>query len=270
MSDQASQFVGAIPDHYDRRLGPQIFVDFAADLARRIAALNPARLLETAAGTGILTRMLYDRLPRSATIVATDLNAPMLEIARSKFAAGEAIELRAADATDLPFEDGAFDAIACQFGVMFFPDKDKACREAIRVLRPGGTYIFNVWDSFDFNPFARVAHETVADFFEREPPRFYFTPFGYWRIDPIKSSLIAAGFSDISIDVLKIDKAIPSARRFAEGLIFGNPVLEEIQARAAAGPETIVDALAKALQRAFGDDPGRMPLQAILFRAVKR
>jgi ubiquinone/menaquinone biosynthesis C-methylase UbiE len=270
MSDQASQFVGSIPENYDKGLGPHIFVDYAADLARRVAAAKPARVLEIAAGTGIVTRMLRDALPASSNLVASDLNAPMLEIARQKFKAGEKIEFQPADAMALPFDDGAFDAVACQFGVMFFPDKDKSYREVYRTLSSGGCYHFNVWDSFEFNPFARITHETIAGFFKQDPPGFYKVPFGYHQTDPIKASLIAAGFDDVTARVVKIDKEIPKAQRFAEGLVLGNPVIDEIRKRGAADPGSVVAAVTAALHSAFGQDPGRMPLQAIVCSAIKR
>ena len=194
----------------------------------------------------------------------------MLDVARQKFRTGERIEFQSADATALPFPDGTFDAVVCQFGVMFFPDKDKAYREAFRVLAPGGRYHFNVWDSFDFNPFARIVHETVGSFFGADVPRFYTIPFGYHRIDPIKASLVDAGFADISMHVFRLDKTISQARLFAEGLILGNPIVEEICARGMADPAEIIDAVTAALRREFGQDPGRMPLQAIVFGAIRR
>jgi ubiquinone/menaquinone biosynthesis C-methylase UbiE len=194
----------------------------------------------------------------------------MLAIARQKFEVEEKIEFQPADAMALPFDDGAFDAVACQFGVMFFPDKDKSYREVYRTLTPGGHYYFNVWDSFEVTPFGRIAHETIGSFFRRDPPGFYKVPFGYHRIDPMNASLRAAGFEEVTAQVLKIEKEIPKARLFAEGLVLGNPVIDEIRARGTADPEAVVAAVTKALHGAFGQDPGRMPLQAIVFSALKR
>jgi len=270
MGDQVAHFVNDVPANYDTGLGPHIFIDYAADLARRVTAGNPTRVLEIAAGTGIVTRLLRDALPRSTDLVASDLNTSMLEIARRKFGADEKVEFRPADATALPFDDGDFDAAVCQFGVMFFPNKDAAYREACRVLTPRTRYHFSVWDSFEFNPFARITHETVRGFFKQDAPNFYTVPFGYHRIDEIKASLIGAGFEDISAHVVRIDKPIPQARRFAEGLILGNPIVEEIRARGTADVDAIIAAVTAALHRAFGRDPGRMPLQAIVFSALKR
>ena len=270
MFDQAARFAGdAIPAYYDSGLGPLLFADYAADLARRAVAARPDRVLEIAAGTGIVTRRLRDALPRSAHLVASDLNLSMLKIARQKFDVAENVEFELADAAALPFADRIFDAIVCQFGVMFFPDKDKAYREAFRVLAPGGCYHFNVWDSFDFNAFARVTHETVGRFFAENAPAFFTVPFGYHRIDPIKASLIAAGFGNIAAHVVRIEKMITNARSFAQGLILGNPIAAEIEARGAARPAAIMAALAAALQREFGPDSGCTTMQAIVFAAQK-
>lgn len=270
MSGQAAAFIGSIPDHYNRALGPMIFADYGADIARRVAARRPMRVLETAAGTGIVTRALRDLLPADAQLTATDLNPPMIEMARAKFRPGEKVEFQQADATALPFPDAAFDTVICQFGVMFFPDKDKSYRDAHRVLAPGGRYVFNVWDSHRHNPFGRIAHESAGSFFPADPPTFYLVPFGYSQIDPIKESLIAAGFTGISATVITLQKDIPEAASFARGLVYGNPLIDQIRQRGGVDPERVVETLTAALRREFGADPGRMKLQAIVFEADRR
>ncbi|HUZ91682.1 MAG TPA: class I SAM-dependent methyltransferase [Methylocella sp.] len=270
MGSDAASFTGSIPEHYDRYLGPVIFADYAADIARRTVACGPARVLETAAGTGIVTRELRDLLPGSAQLVVTDLNPPMLEVARTKFRPGEQAEFQIADATALPFPDGSFDAVVCQFGVMFFPEKNKSYCEAHRVLAKGGRYLFNVWDSPRHNPFGRIAYDAVARFFPTDPPQFFSVPFSYHQIDPIKESLMDAGFTDITIGVIRQDKEIPDMTLFAQGLVYGTPAIDQIQARGGPDSDRFVDAVAQALRQEFSADHGRLPLQAIVFSATKQ
>ena len=268
-SSENARFVGNIPEHYDQGLGPVIFADFAEDLARRVEAANPATVLEIAAGTGILTRRLRDHLPASVRLTATDLNAPMLERAQSKFGPGEQVEFQTADAMVLPFRDASFDAIVCQFGVMFFPDKDRCNREVFRVLDPGGSYLFNVWGGFDDNPFGRIAYEVVAGFFPGDPPQFYKVPYSCAAIAPLRDSLEAAGFEDIEVTEVVRRGVIPDARAFADGLIYGNPAIGEIRARGGVDPDRLVEAVAEALRREFGADPGRMPMKIYVYQAQK-
>jgi ubiquinone/menaquinone biosynthesis C-methylase UbiE len=266
MSGRAADFTGGIPEHYDRYLGPVLFADYADYIAQRTAASAPARVLEIAAGTGIVTRRLRDRLPTDTHLTATDLNPPMLAVARTKFESSEQVEFQQADATALPFPDAAFDAVVCQFGVMFFPDKDKSYREVHRVLAPRGRYLFSVWDP------SRGIHPTtavVAGFFPDDPPQFYNVPFSYHRLDPIKDSLEAVGFIDLRFDIITVERQIADAARFAHGLIHGNPIVDEIRKRGG-DPDRVVDALAAALRQQFGANPTLMTLQAIVIEATKQ
>jgi ubiquinone/menaquinone biosynthesis C-methylase UbiE len=267
VSGDPANFGGDIPSYYDRALGPVIFADFAADIARRVAASSPARVLETAAGTGIVTRQLRELLPAGVHVTSTDLNPAMLEVARTKFRHGQQVDFQPADASDLPFPDGGFDAVVCQFGVMFFPDKDAAYREVRRVLGPRGRYVFSVWDSHRHNPYGRLTHEIVGSFFPVDPPQFLRLPFSYHRIDPIKDSLIDAAFTNIQVVVRSLEKEIPDVAGFARGLVYGTPVIGQIRERGDVDPERIADALTQALQREFGSGPSRMPLQIITFEA---
>jgi SAM-dependent methyltransferase len=180
---------GTLPGFYDRGLGPVFFADFADDIARRTAAFAPLRVLETAAGTGIVTRRPRDILPAAAQVTASDLNAPMLDFAREKFGSGEHVRFEHADATMLPFPDAGFDAVVCQFGLMFFPDKDKAFREAHRVLAAGGRYLFSVWDSQRHNPIGPLRARLPPAFFQ--PIRRVFSTHRFPIIASIRSRMVS-------------------------------------------------------------------------------
>ena len=269
MSDQHAAFVGSIPENYDRYLGPCLFEDYATDIAQRVNVPHGGAVLEIACGTGIVTRMLRDSLPASVRLVATDLNEAMLAYANHKFQSHESVEFKQADAMELPFPDASFDAIVCQFGLMFFPDKDRAMREVHRVLKPGGVYVFNVWDAMEKNELAEIANETVRTFFQQDPPTFYQVPFGLYHQTVVRKLLDGAGFRDVEMLVLAKTGVSPSAADAAKGLIEGNPVIVEINQRATSSVESIEAALAAAITTRCGDNPVQGKLQAIVSTARK-
>jgi ubiquinone/menaquinone biosynthesis C-methylase UbiE len=267
MNDQPISFQGSIPENYDRYLGSMFFEPYAADLLSRISVRESGAVLELACGTGIVTRMLRDRLPATVKLIATDLSASMMEFAQRKFDASESVDWRQADASSLPFPAAAFDAVICQFGLMFVPDKLQAMREAKRVLKPGGSFLFNVWAGLEHNDFARITHETVARFFEKDPPEFYQIPFGYHDRAAIESSLHEAGFDNVrSSDVSHASCSI-SAATAAIGLIEGNPIAQGITERDPAALPLIKEAVADALRKRFGEGPIRGKLRALVFEA---
>jgi ubiquinone/menaquinone biosynthesis C-methylase UbiE len=267
MAETNVRFVGTIPELYDRHLGPVIFEPYAADLARRVAAVQlDGPVLETACGTGILTRQLRTYLSSTAHLVATDLNEPMLAYARAKLGEGMQIEWKQADAAALPFLPASFATVVCQFGLMFVPDKSAAFREARRVLRAGGLLAFNVWDSLVHNPFGRIAHEAIAKFFPADPPTFYQVPFGFHDAEVLRQLLTVHGFGQMTIERVTLEAQSPSAHSFAIGLVKGNPVSNAIQERGLPF-DPIVEAVAAALTREGGDNPFRSTMQALVVTA---
>ena len=267
MSESDRVFAGSIPALYDRYLGPLIFAEYAADLAKRAAALQPARVLEIAAGTGIVTRAMVRAVPAGVEIIATDLNQAMLDFAAAQPGAAR-VTWRQADAQRLPFEDSSFDAVLCQFGAMFFPDRGVAYREARRVLRPGGHFLFNVWDRIEENEFTYVLTEAVAALFPDDPPRFLArTPHGYHDVVAIEGELRAAGFSDVRVETVSRRSRASSARDPAIGFCQGTPLRNEIEARGPARVSEATDAAAAAIARRFGSGPVDGKIQAHVFTA---
>lgn len=265
MNDQSSQFIGNIPDNYDRCLGPYIFEDYANDLARRAAGTAPTDVLELASGTGILTRKLRDTLPQETQLTASDLSSPMLSIAAEKFSKNETVEFSEANAMALPFDNSTFDLIVCQFGVMFFPDKPASFREARRVLSSGGQYIFNIWGSISQNPFSECANNVAARFFPEDPPGFYKVPFGYSDPDIVMADMAAGGLLNITSETVSFDKTVDDWTRFAHGLVYGNPLLDEINNRGGVEPEDVELSILSSLRDRFGPEPTTMPLLATVY-----
>lgn len=262
-----ADYVGDVAIPYDQDLGPVLFEHYGADTAQRVAERSVRHVLEIAAGTGIVTRHLRDVLAKDARLTAIDISDSMLEVARKKFLPHEKVTFQVADATALPFDNEAFDAVVCQFGVMFF-DKEAAFREVHRTLRHGGRYLFRVWDSEHYNPFAGLSFEVLKRFFPSDTPRFLFDPVACHQIDPIKEKLIRAGFDRIVISIQRKEYDIPDVTAFARALVF-SPLIFEIRERGGVDPEAIAQALTEALMKEYGSNPTRYPMQAILFEAEK-
>lgn len=252
MSNTDAAFVGSIPDLYDRYLGPILFEPFAVDIAARFIGFDGA-ILETAAGTGRVTRALARVVGPRATIMATDLNEPMLARA-AELVQAPGIEWRQADAQALPFDDAGFDAVVCQFGVMFFPDKAAGYTEARRVLKPGGRYVFNVWDSLEANDMSKVVHAAVGSLFPDNPAEFLTRgPFGYYDEGVIRDALAAANFFNIEVERVTLETPAPSAADAAEGIVRGSPLGTEIETTHPGRLDDVVEAVAEALSRKFGE-----------------
>lgn len=265
MPDVSSSFTGDIPSFYDRGLGPVLFGGYADDLAARCRAHAPQDILELAAGTGILSQQLRRRLLPDSKLTVTDLNEPMLGLAKAKLSSMENVAFQTADAGELPFDRGSFDLIACQFGVMFFPDKAAAFREAARVLKPGGRYIFSVWAPMHDNPFAGIADSIAAQFFPEDPPGFYKVPFHYGDPEAVTADINGTGWTHISHETVALETTIENQESFAEALVYGNPLADEIQSRGGVDPDEVASAILDELRRRFGPAPLKMPLKAIVF-----
>ena len=247
-------FAGSIPSIYDTHLVPLIFAPYAADLARRLASRPITRLLEIAAGTGAVTRALDSALPANVSIVATDLNPAMLEQARA-VGVRRVVQWRAADAMHLPFEDGEFDAVVCQFGVMFFPEKAKAFAQVRRVLSPGGIFLFNAWDRIEENEFADAVTTGLAPLFPKDPPRFLARiPHGYHDRATIERDVTGGGFRvPPRIETVTARSRAPSPKIPALAYCQGTPLRNEIEARDASGLAHATEVAAAEVARRFGD-----------------
>jgi ubiquinone/menaquinone biosynthesis C-methylase UbiE len=264
MAEMNHSFSGAMPQLYDRFLVPLQFEPFAHDLAQRLQNVTSGRLLELAAGTGVVTRALARVLPASVGIVATDLNPAMLE--QAKCHAGlERVVWREADAMTLPFSDAAFDYVVCQFGVMFFPDKRTAFRETGRVLRPGGQFVFNVWG--EKGGTARLfAEQIVGEKLARDPASLVAPE--YNDVDTVRADLAAAGFASVTVEKVSKQTRSASAREAAVANCHGGMLRAQIDKFAPGRLDEITGAVETAFAARFGNGPVEAPLNALLFTAV--
>jgi SAM-dependent methyltransferase len=260
--EQDRLWVGSMPEAYDRWLAPSVFRPFAQELARRAARLAPRKALELAAGTGVLTTELLTALP-AADVTATDLNTAMVEFG-SRQAPGA--EWRQADALDLPFGDGEFDLVACQFGVMFFPDKPAAFAQVRRVLAPGGTLLFTTWGHVAMHGFAAALVAGIERAYPEDPPTFMVTvPHGYFDLDQVAADLAAGGMGDFSAEAVTLDGDAASAADVAAGFCAGTPLRMEMAARGdlAEGAHVVAEEMTARL----GDGPVTAPMTAYVVEA---
>ena len=269
MSESDKVFAGSIPKNYDHNLVPLIFEPYAADLAQRAASLSPSAVLEIAAGTGVVTRALAPKLSSGASYIVTDLNQPMLDYAVSRLAPDSRIKWRQADALALPFENAAFDVVCCQFGAMFFPDCPSAYREAKRVLKPGGRFLFSVWDRIEENIFADDVTNALAKIFPNDPPRFLArTPHGYHDTALIRGEMEKAGFSQVAIETRAEQSRASSPRHPALAYCQGTPLRNEIEARDAGKVEAATDYATAAIEDRHGSGEVAAKIQAHVIAAV--
>jgi ubiquinone/menaquinone biosynthesis C-methylase UbiE len=268
MSATDIAFVGSIPALYDRYLGPLLFEPYAGIVAERAKALRPRRILETAAGTGIVTAALHAALP-DAEIVATDLNQAMLDVA-AEHIRSDKVSFQAADAQLLPFADSAFDLVVCQFGIMFYPDRVGANREARRVLCDGGRYLLAVWEPIERSPLVATVRDVLGELYPDNPAAFLERgPHGYGDPAQIEHDLLAAGFTDIELETVELRSTADSARLTAFALCQGSPLRLEIEQRGVPSLEEATDAVAKALERFEGPDGVDAPMSAHILTAIK-
>ena len=265
MSDMNRSFAGSMPEFYDRILVPVMFEPFALDLVERLHEVNSGHVLEIAAGTGVVTRALAQRLPAAVAITATDLNPAMLDRAKSH-AGMERVRWQEADALALPFGDRLFDYVVCQFGVMFLPDKQSGFREALRVLRAGGRFLFSVWGDREGSVFD-VATNVVGEALRRDPASLV-SPV-YNDIAVIKAELSTAGFASITAEEVTKPIHSGSAREAAISMCHGGLIRAAIEAQAPGRLDEITEAAAMAIAARFGDGPIESPLRAIAFSAIR-
>lgn len=261
-------FAGSIPENYDGGMGDMFFEPYAKEMVKRVVILQPGQLLEIACGTGRLTKYLSQQLPE-ALITATDLTPSMLEFAKKKFPAFKNVTWEIADGLSLPFKNASFDCVVVQFGVMFYPDKLQGLKEAFRVLKNGGNFVFATWNSLEKNPISNMANEVVKGFFPDDPPKFFHIPFSYYNESIIRKELSDAGFKNVEIETIALTGHNITAENAARGLLEGSPIINFINENA---PDKLPEIKQKFVERIisdYGKEKLSIPLNALIVKAQK-
>jgi ubiquinone/menaquinone biosynthesis C-methylase UbiE len=262
-------FTGSVPANYDKYLGPLLFEPYALDMAGRLQNDRLQKVLELACGTGRVTKHLLPLIAAEGTLVATDLNADMLAVAQTKIDDNR-VQWQVVDAQELPFENGVFDHVICQFGVMFFPDKPKAFAETYRVLQPGGKFLFNVWDELKYNPYADTIRKVMDDMYKENAPDFFQkVPHGFFDKDEIEKKVLAAGFQNIKFDVVQKTSGFSNVDEFITGFVDGSPLRSFLMDKPAPEQNDLRQKLREALSAQSEQYGAHVPLQAISIEAIK-
>jgi len=268
MSSIDVRFSGSVPANYERYMVPILFRPYAELLAERALQFGPERILETAAGTGVVTAALAGALP-DAEIVATDLNQAMLDVAQTRVDTPH-VSFRQADALELPFEDASFDLVVCQFGVMFYPDKVRGNAEARRVLREGGHYLFAVWDRIERNGLSKLANQSMREAFPDNPPQFMTRgPYSYHEPEWIERDLHAAGFTEVAIETIELTSRSGSAEEGARGLVYGSPMGVELEEYGPGALDRVFADLVRTARRYEGPNGFEAPMAAHVVTATR-
>lgn len=266
MQQDSIQFTAGIAEIYEKYLAPVFFISTSKDLVTHIPG-SPEKILELAAGTGQVTRLLTERFP-NAEIFATDINSGMLDVAK-RIIPGRNIKWDIVNAEEIPYANDEFDALICQFGIMFFPDKQKALGEAHRVLKPGGTITFNTWDKLENNTICRIADDVVKSVFTENPPQFYHIPFSMFDTVEINNMMQNAGFKNVRIENRKVHGYSDSVENAVIAFTEGNPIYLQIKERDESMLPKFKAALTEAFKSEFGNGSFKIPLSKFVVTAIK-
>lgn len=261
------KFAGSIAENYEKYLTPVFFITPAKDIISRVPE-DTGFILELACGTGMVTRMLREKFP-SAKITATDINPDMLKIAKEKLEGKSGIEWAEVNAEEIPYGDNTFDCVICQYGIMFVPDKQKMVSEAFRVLKPGGTFLFNTWDSLEKVTIAGISNGIVKEFFKDDPPAFYSIPFSMYDPAEMEGYMQNAGFKNISVENVKLEGTSPTSDDAAIGFAEGNPIYTAICERDKSMLPGIKKTMSERFAKAFGATNLKIPLSLFVTQGTK-
>ena len=263
MSQQEQwQVSGNASENYERHLVPTMFTPWAHDLIGRVALQTGERVMDVACGTGIVARLAAEIVGRSGQVVGVDLNSGMLEIARAQTpTAGARVEWREGDVNDLPYDDATFDALLCQQGFQFFPDKSKAIHEMHRVLAPSGRLGLSVWRSIPYNPYFRALSDALEHHVSPEAAMSMRAVCSFGDAEALRTLIAEAGFRDIRLHVVILTKRHPSLADYIPGQLSALPFAGLIEALEPSVQHALLNDIVETLQPYTDDEGLAVPLE---------
>ncbi len=192
------QVSGSAAEVYETFFVPALFQEWTGRVADAAQIQAGDRVLDVACGTGVLTRTVAERVGKNG-VIGLDVNDGMLAVAREKSAD---IEWKQGVAENLPFEDGSFDAVVCQFGLMFFDNRQVAIQEMMRILRTGGRLAVAVWDSLDRTPGYAAMVDLLLRLFGEEAANGLRAPFVLGEVEEVRDLFKSAGIHEVKVDTI--------------------------------------------------------------------
>lgn len=212
----------SIPENYERYFVPTIGEPLAHDLIEIARLDHGERVLDVACGTGIVARLASQKVGAAGTAAGLDVNPGMLAVARATSPPGMAVDWREASAEGMPFSDASFDAVLCQMGIQFIPDKLSALKEMRRVLTPGGRLVLNVPGPIP--PLFKIFQEALARDISATAASFVSQVFLLHDEQEIRQLLNEAAFKDIAIQAVIKELPLPEPEKFLWQYVYSTPL----------------------------------------------
>lgn len=269
MTNQSGwQLAGNGPDIYEKIVVPAFSGAWARDLVAR-AGLKPGeRILDAACGTGIVARHAVNVVGNAGYVCGLDLNEAMIEKGR-QIGSETGIDWRLGDMADLPFEDGSFDGVLCQQGIQYFGDRNRALREIVRVLVPGGRFVFSVWRPIRYSPFYAVLQEILGRYVNPEAAQILGSAYKLGDPEKLKALMAGAGFERHHLKLVIRQMTVASLETFFINGMAASPFAGDIKALNQSVQHEMLANITSSMKDYTDDDGLSAPMESYVVTAWK-
>lgn len=261
------QIQGSGPQAYEDQKVPSMFRPLAEATLRKVDVPKGVRVIDVACGTGIVSRLVAERVGGSGSVIGVDLNSAMIAVAeKTTDSSGATIEWKQGDVTALLFPDASFDVAFCQQGLQYFPDKVAALKEIRRVLKPGGMLALTVWS--EVPKLGGAISDALGQYVNAEAAKKALAPFAFRDIDVIKPLFVEAGFSEIQAEILAVDRVLDPTDISIPAEIVSSGFTDDVEKLDADTRKAMVDGVGEALKEYRTDSGFSIPQRTHLIRAT--